>query len=137
MHTRRKPSVFTNIESLVSLSVGGAALIGPVVAVFLAGGGHGWTGAVAYSLSGLVLAPLAVACWMARSRKLARVTGGALVGIAVVADLTLLPLAGDKYFEDTVAAIPQLVIVWFVTWVAWQVVAALAVLDLPARRGAV
>jgi hypothetical protein len=118
---------------LAALVVISAACI--VVALALAGAGHGWGSATLVSLASLVTSPLAVVAWAKRRSVTGKRIALLLVVAAIGANVALVSLTkaeGVHYFERAWSSGREFVIVWAVLWAAWQVV-ALAALFWPGR----
>jgi hypothetical protein len=109
--------------ALIAVSV--ACLL---VALILAGAGHGWGSAFIVSLTGLVASPVAGVAWAKRRRLTGKRIALVLVALAVGANLVLVHLtrAEGPYFESEWLSDPEMVVIWAALWAVWQVVAVFA-----------
>jgi hypothetical protein len=120
---------------LAALIVISAACI--VVALALAGAGHGWGSATVVSLAGLVTSPLTVVAWAKRRSVTGKRIALLLVVAAIGANVALVNLTkaeGTHYFESAWSSFPEVVAVWAALWAVWQVV-ALKALFWPGHPG--
>jgi hypothetical protein len=108
-------------------------LVIALLAVFLAGAGHGW-GEGLYSSVAIVLAPFAGAGWVYRHQT----AGLALAAFALVpaAYVDWLLCSRTSYVDRVWNHLTGLFLLWIVMWVAWQILALVVVLSHLSRRGA-
>ena len=118
MNASSQQPLFATSTVIAALSVAIATLLGLPASFFMSGGGDGWTGAVVYSLSAIVLATLASVAWVYRRFGVWRGIAVVVLVIGIVADLPLVGLAADPYFQRTVLSAPVLVVVWSISWFA-------------------
>ena len=100
------------------------------LAMLMSGAGHGW-GSAGISGIGLALLPLAAVAWVYRRSASGRLLLVVTLLGALVADAYLIietRSEGFEYVGRVWSAMPLLLLLWFILWLAWQV--ALAVLVL-------
>src|SRR5206468_8085515 len=97
------------------------------LAVPLAGGGHGWSGAL-WSAFAVITAPLGALAWRYRDVPAGRVIAIVVIAVDVVVDLLLIVSARGDDFDAAWRHLAPIVIVWAALWIGWQVPPAIAAL---------
>jgi hypothetical protein len=103
-----------------------------ILAVFMAGAGHGWNEGFVSSVA-LALAPLAGVAWAYRRR-----LGGPIIACVVLAAAACFDwwLCSNTYgFDRAWANLPGIVVLWALLWLAWQVLAVCVLLSRLLRPG--
>jgi hypothetical protein len=96
-----------------------------VVAVGLAGGGHGWCSPVVTSITGLFLIPACGVALVGPPARYKRVLSWIVATGMILADLHLVQSTqweGVQYLSKVWSFAPGVVVLWLVLWVAWQLV---------------
>lgn len=114
----------------------GLAALAHVIAIGVAGGGHGWNAPIWCSLALWFAYPaLGIVATRRDPARMRPVDPLAVVlaGTAICADILLVVAGDNSYLRPTFAASPVVVIAWLALWVGWQV--WLAFLILPSAFG--
>jgi len=114
MHDERSRRVVA-----LSLASGGAlyGLVVAILALFMAGAGHGW-GEGLFSAAAIVLVPLAGVAWAYRHRVVGLVIASLVVAAAASLDWFL--MTHTSYVDRVWQHLPGVLAGWALLWVAWQ-----------------
>ena len=113
------------MTAYVVLGIVCALSIGALTYLFT-GAGHGWTSGVYSAFPSFVGAPLAAVAWAGSLRSVTRTCSSIAILIGIGADffLCLRTLEeGSNYLGRVWDAMPILLVVWFLLFAGWQMVA--------------
>lgn len=116
------------------LGLGYAAIIA-VLAALMTGAGHGW-GSAMISAIGIVLIPLASVARLYQQTQFGRMFVIITAVAAIVTDVWLIVATsseGFSYVEKVYSAMPLILFVWLILWLAWQI-AILGICLLPKSK---
>jgi hypothetical protein len=124
-----KTTQFTDLMTMIAASMSG--LLIAALAVILAGGGHGWTGAL-WSGFAVVTIPLGALAWRYRDVGAGRTIARAIVAMDVLVDAALFLAMLDDDFRTAWRHLAPIVLIWAALWIGWQVPPMIAA--LPRKR---
>ena len=116
-------------------------LVVSVLAVGMAGAGHGWTSA-SVSVVSVIAAPLTGVAWGFRRRRWSLWLSAILVATAIGVDFALFVMTkneGSNYVENVLRVASDSVVLWaflFASWQLWASVAALMAMRIRKRTSA-
>lgn len=110
---------------MIAASVSGLAIA--ALAVPLAGGGHGWTGAL-WSAAAVVTAPLGALAWRYRDLAVGRTIAMAVIAVDLVVDVVMAASLSHRFPSALWEALKPIAIAWAALWIFWQIPPALAAL---------
>jgi hypothetical protein len=107
-----------------------------VLAVWMAGGGHG-SNAAMFSVSGMILIPLAALGRLFRHARWGRIALCASLLSGVIVDMVILRSAFSeeaRYVRRLIQAVPVTFFSWLVLWLGWQIQLVALYIAPPLKR---
>jgi hypothetical protein len=110
-----------------------ASIAAPLLAILLAGAGHGWCAAIQVSWITVFMGPLTIVGAVFRRQYWALAISCVLLGLMASADHTLMARTRgeQEYFERVWEQAPVLVVGWFAAWVMVHAVLLVAIIWWP------
>jgi hypothetical protein len=118
-----------DLLTMLAASLSGLAIA--ALAVPLAGGGHGWMGAL-WSAFAVITVPLGALAWRYRDVSAGRVIAIVVLVVDGIVDVLLIAATRDGHFAVAWRHLAPIVVAWAALWIGWQIPPALGL--MVARR---